>query len=58
MYIRNREPPIDELLNDPVMQLVMARDGVSDAALLAMMAELGERLRGRLASTALEGTVP
>lgn len=29
LYCKNREPPLDELLNDPIVRLVMARDGLS-----------------------------
>lgn len=28
-YCKNREPPLDELLNDPIVRLLMARDGLS-----------------------------
>lgn len=26
LYIRNREPPLHEVLSDPIVRLVMARD--------------------------------
>ncbi len=29
MYLRNAEPSLHELLSDPVMHLLMARDGLS-----------------------------
>jgi hypothetical protein len=47
MYIRNREPSLDELLNDPVTRLVMARDGFSDEAVRTLIAEARQRLLAR-----------
>jgi hypothetical protein len=47
MYVRNREPSLDELLNDPVTQLVMARDGFSDEAVRTLIAETRQRLLAR-----------
>lgn len=44
MYVRNREPSLDELLNDPVTRLVMARDGFSDEAVRTLIAEARRRL--------------
>jgi hypothetical protein len=42
------EPPLAELLADPLVGLVMRRDGVSAAALRAVVATAQDRLRGRL----------
>jgi hypothetical protein len=47
MYVRNREPSLEELLNDPVMRLVMARDGFSDEELRTLLAEIRQRLLAR-----------
>ncbi|HEX9490279.1 MAG TPA: hypothetical protein VF930_08340 [Stellaceae bacterium] len=47
MYVRNREPSLDELLNDPVTRLVMARDGFSDEAVRTLLAEARQRLEAR-----------
>ena len=47
MYVRNREPSLDELLNDPVTRLVMARDGFSDEAVRMLLAEARQRLLAR-----------
>ena len=44
MYIRNREPSLDELLSDPVTRLVMARDGFSDEAVRMLIEEARQRL--------------
>lgn len=44
MYIRNREPSLDELLSDPVTRLVMARDGFSDEAVRMLIKEARQRL--------------
>jgi hypothetical protein len=41
----NLEPSLDDVLGDPVIQALMARDGVQRAALLAMIAEARSRLR-------------
>jgi hypothetical protein len=43
-----KEPPLAELLADPLIGLVMRRDGVSPAALRAVIATARHRLRGRL----------
>jgi hypothetical protein len=50
MYVRNREPSLEDLLNDPVTRLVMARDGCSDEAMRTLIAEIRERLLARDAS--------
>ena len=47
MYVRNREPSLDELLNDPVTRLVMARDGFSDEAVRTLLQETRRRLMTR-----------
>jgi len=47
MYVRNREPSLDELLNDPVTRLVMARDGFSDQAIRTLLSEARRRLLDR-----------
>jgi len=47
MYVRNREPSLEELLNDPVTRLVMARDGFSDEAMRTLIAEIRQRLLAR-----------
>lgn len=47
MYIRNDEPTVDELLNDEVMRLLMARDGLSDQAVRALVRDVQRRLRAR-----------
>jgi hypothetical protein len=39
-----REPPIDELLRDPVAKLLMARDGVDEATLRRLLERVGRRL--------------
>jgi hypothetical protein len=47
MYVRNDEPSIEELLNDEVTRLVMARDGLSDHAVRLMIREAQRRLGAR-----------
>ena len=44
MYIRNREPSVDEILSDPLIRLVMERDGLSDDAVRSLMADTKRRL--------------
>lgn len=44
MYIRNREPSVDEILSDPLIRLVMTRDGQSDDAVRKLMAEAKRRV--------------
>jgi hypothetical protein len=46
MYTRNDEPSIEELLSDEVTRLVMARDGLSEQALRAVLRDAQRRLRG------------
>ncbi|HJU16096.1 MAG TPA: hypothetical protein VJ770_06470 [Stellaceae bacterium] len=41
------EPPICEMLADPIVQAVMRRDGVSPAALRSVIIEARDRLRHR-----------
>jgi len=43
-----KEPSLGELLADPLIGLVMRRDGVSPAALRAVVATAQHRLRDRL----------
>jgi len=43
-----REPTLAEMLADPLVALVMRRDGVSPAELRAVVATAQGRLRGRL----------
>lgn len=50
MYVRNREPSVDELLNDPVMQLIMARSGLSGEAVRALIADIKRRLQAQPAT--------
>ena len=47
MFVRNREPSLDELLSDPVTRLVMARDGFSDEAVRTLLQEARRRLLTR-----------
>jgi len=42
-----REPQLSEMLKDPVVQAVMARDGVEPEEVIALMAEMRHRLRSR-----------
>lgn len=44
MYVRNREPSVDEMLSDPLIQLMMERDGLSDGEVRTLMADTKRRL--------------
>jgi len=46
------EPRIEELLDDPVMEALMARDGVDRDALITLITDVQQRLAGRRARTA------
>jgi hypothetical protein len=43
-----KEPPLAELLADPLIGLMMRRDGVSPAALHSLVVAAQDRLRGQL----------
>ncbi len=58
MYFRNSEPSVDELLNDPVMQLIMARNGLSGDAVRAFMADIKRRLQSRSAAAGAAAGAP
>lgn len=47
LYIRNDEPSVEELLNDEVTRLLMARDGLSDHAVRALVRDVQHRLRAQ-----------
>jgi|GEM_PF-3195588 len=44
VYAGNAEPPLDELVNDPIVRDLMARDGVGLASLCGLIAEVRRRL--------------
>jgi len=45
MYIRNIEPSIDDLLDDPITLLLMARDGLSPTAIRTVLGQARKRLQ-------------
>ena len=47
LYVGNREPPLDEVLNDPIVRLVMARDGLPPEEARAHIEAARRRLRER-----------
>ena len=47
MYLRNAEPPLEELLNDPIAHLLMARDGLQSEQVWAYVKDATRRLRDR-----------
>lgn len=46
-YRFDEEPSLQELIDDPVMQAIMARDGVERATLVNLVIEMRIRLNGR-----------
>lgn len=44
MYTRNDEPSVEELLTDEAARLLMARDGLSDAIVRALVRDVQRRL--------------
>lgn len=40
-----QEPPLDELLDDPILERLMASDGVAMSDLLALVRDVGKALR-------------
>lgn len=47
LYLGNREPPLDEVLNDPIVGLVMARDRLTRDVVRAQMEAAQRHLRDR-----------
>jgi hypothetical protein len=40
-----REPPIDELFREPAVRLLMERDGVDEATVRRLLADIGRQRR-------------
>ena len=53
MYVRNIEPSLGELLEDEMVRLVMARDGLEVEAVRAFICAMAHRLRGETAAADL-----
>jgi hypothetical protein len=47
MYLCNDEPTVEELLRDEAARLLMARDGLSDNIVRALVRDVQRRLRTR-----------
>ena len=47
MYLRNVEPTIDELLEDPIAGLLMARDGLRAETVWMCIRTAGQKLSGQ-----------
>ena len=58
MYLHNREPSLEDLLNDPIARAVMARDGFSAEAIRALVAETRQRLHAQDADAAATPRLP
>ena len=47
MYIRNAEPTVEELLNDPIVHLLMACDGIEPDQVWEHVNDARRKLRDR-----------
>jgi hypothetical protein len=47
MYLRNAEPTVEELLDDPIAHLLMARDQLQSEQVWAYVNDARRRLRDR-----------
>ncbi len=47
LYVGNREPPLDEVLDNSIVRLVMARDGLAPEDVRAQIEAARRRLRER-----------
>jgi hypothetical protein len=51
LYLGNREPPLDEVLDDPIVRLVMSRDRLTRDEVRAQIEAARQQLRkGRRAA--------
>ncbi len=57
-YLANGEPSLDELFNEPIVRLMMDRDGVNPRRLRATLSETSRRVAERMAIGAIEGRGP
>jgi hypothetical protein len=47
MYLRNAEPTVEELLNDPIAHLLMERDGLQPEQVWASVNDARQMLKAR-----------
>ena len=47
MHLRNAEPTVEELLNDPIAYLLMAQDGLQSEQVWACVNDARRKLRDR-----------
>ena len=55
LYLGNREPPLDEVFDDPIVRLLMARDGLPPDKARAYVERVRAALRDRAESRAVIG---
>jgi hypothetical protein len=48
MYSRNHEPSLEELLNDPITRLLMARDGLHPEVAWEVVEDTRRKLQSRV----------
>lgn len=53
-YLRNDEPSLDEILDEPIVRLMMDRDGVKPQSLRTILSEVSRRVTDRMANRAGE----
>jgi hypothetical protein len=49
-YLSNEEPSLDEILNEPIIRLLMRRDGVKPQSLRTSLSEMSGRIAERTAN--------
>jgi hypothetical protein len=49
-YLSNEEPSLDEIFNEPIIRLMMDRDGVKLQSLRTTLSEISGRIAERVAS--------
>lgn len=58
MYLRNAEPSVEELLNDPIARLLRARDGLQPEQVWVCVNDARQKLKTRAFAGALGSVHP
>ena len=53
-YLSNGEPSLDDMLNEPIIRLMMDRDGINPRSLRATLSEMSRRVAERMAVGTVE----
>jgi hypothetical protein len=51
VHVRGEEPPLTEMLDDPIVQLLIERDNYSLAEVRGLLSAIATRLRSNCANT-------